>query len=123
MYFDCKTRPCLIIPGRQGKYIFTQESFCLQGILNDITEHDTSCVDCKHKHMMKSGAPSDKSWCPAPSVTYRIPWFQQQNYILRVITLWFLVLSQFFIDGMGPFKYKSESNIATCYEYDFQEFS
>ena len=45
---------CLIAPGRQGKYIFTQESF------NDINEQDTSFLDCKHKHMMKSGAPSDK---------------------------------------------------------------
>ena len=29
---------------RQGKYIFTQESFCLQGILNDINEQDTSLL-------------------------------------------------------------------------------
>ena len=28
----------------------------------------------------------------------------QAELILRVITLWFLVLSQFFRDGMGPFK-------------------
>ena len=28
----------------------------------------------------------------------------QAELILKVITLWFLVLSQFFIDGMGPFK-------------------
>ena len=27
----------------------------------------------------------------------------QAELILRVITLWFLVLSQFFRDGMGPF--------------------
>ena len=27
----------------------------------------------------------------------------QAEFILRVITLWFLVLSQFFRDGMGPF--------------------
>ena len=32
----------------------------LQGILNDISEQDTSFLDCKHKHMMKSGAPPDK---------------------------------------------------------------
>ena len=29
----------------------------------------------------------------------------QAELILRVITLWFLVLSQFFRDGMGPFKH------------------
>ena len=27
VYFDCKTKPCLIVPGRQGKYIFTQKVF------------------------------------------------------------------------------------------------
>ena len=29
--------------------------------------------------------------------------FLQAELILRVITLWFLVLSQLFRDGMGPF--------------------
>ena len=36
-----------------------QESLYLQCILNDISEQDTSFLDCKHKHMMKSGAPPD----------------------------------------------------------------
>ena len=49
------------------KYIFAQECFYLQGILNDINEHDTSFLDCKHKHMMKCGAPPDKF-----GVLYRI---------------------------------------------------
>ena len=40
-------------------------------------QQDTSFLDCKHKHMMKSGAPPNES--PAPSVTYRIPWFHKQN--------------------------------------------
>ena len=39
---------------------FKQESFNLQGVLNDINEQGTSFLDCKHKHMMKSGAPPDK---------------------------------------------------------------
>ena len=60
VYFDCKTKLCLIVPGRQEKYIFTQESFYLQRILHHIYEQDTSFLDCKHKHMMKSGAPPDK---------------------------------------------------------------
>ena len=51
---------CLIIPGRQRKYIFTQESFYLQGIINSINEQNTSFLDCKHKHTMKSGAPPEK---------------------------------------------------------------
>ena len=42
------------------KYIFAQERFYLHCILNDINEQDTSFLDCKHKHMMKSGAPPDK---------------------------------------------------------------
>ena len=51
---------CLVVPGRQGKYIFTQESFCLQGIVDNINEQETSFLDCKHKHMMKSRAQHDK---------------------------------------------------------------
>ena len=62
---------CLFVPGRHGKYIFTQESFYLQGILGDITEQDTSFLDCKHKHMMKKQS-------PVPSITYRIS--QIRNY-------------------------------------------
>ena len=76
-YFDCKTRLCLIVPGRQEKIYFAQESFYLQGILDDINEQDTSFLDCKHKHMMKSGAPHDKFlYC---MVTHRISWFHKQN--------------------------------------------
>ena len=46
------------------KYIFAPESFYLQGILDDINEQDTSFLDCKYKHMMKSGAPSCTVWLP-----------------------------------------------------------
>ena len=59
VYFDCKTILRLIVPSRQRKYIFTQGSFNLPGILNDINEQDTYFLDYKHKHMMKSGAPPD----------------------------------------------------------------
>ena len=68
---------CLIVPGWEGKYIFKQESFYLQGILNDINEQNTYFLDCKHKHMMKTELHKKK--IPAPSVTYRIPWFLKQN--------------------------------------------
>ena len=78
-YFDCKTRLCLVGPGRQEKYIFAQESFYLQGILDDINEQDTSFLDCKHTHMMKSGAPPDKFRVLYCTVTCRIPWFHKQN--------------------------------------------
>ena len=59
VYFDCKTKLGLMVPGRQGKYNLKQKSFHLQGLLNDINEQDTSFLDCKHRHMMKSGAPMD----------------------------------------------------------------
>ena len=59
-YFDRKTRLCLIVPGRQEKIYFALESFYLQGILDDINEQETSFLDCKHKHMMKSRAPPEK---------------------------------------------------------------
>ena len=101
--FDCKTRFCLLAPGRQEKVYFAQESFYLQGILDDINEQDTSFLDCKHKHriqntehMMKSGALHDKIRVLYRMVTYtRV---SQAELILRVITLWFLVLSQFFLE-------------------------
>ena len=50
------------------KYIFTQEIFYLQGIINDINEQDTSFLDCKHKHMTKCGAPPDKFEVHVPYV-------------------------------------------------------
>ena len=81
-YFDCKTRLCLIVPGRQEKIYFlsfAQESFYLQDILNNINEQDTSFLDCKHKHMMKRGAPPDKFGVLYSMVTYRISWFHKQN--------------------------------------------
>ena len=76
VYFALKTKLCIIVPGRHGKFIFTQESFYQQGILNDINKQDTSFLDCKQKHMMKRGAPPDKV-----IVLYRllpieqVPWF------------------------------------------------
>ena len=44
-----------------------------------LSEKDTSFLDCKHKHMMKSGAPPDKVGVLYCMVTYRIPWFHKQN--------------------------------------------
>ena len=68
---------------------------------------DTFSLDCKHKHMLlKTELHLKKIWCPIPSVTYRIPWFYQQDRCFRVITLWFLVLVHFHGDGMGPFNNK-----------------
>ena len=43
-----------------GKNIFTQESFDLQDIFNDINEQDKSFIECNYKHMEKSGAPPVK---------------------------------------------------------------
>ena len=46
-------------------------------MLDGISEQDTSFLDCtcKHKHMMKSGAPPDKFGILYRMVTYRIPRF------------------------------------------------
>ena len=79
LYFDCKIRLCLIALGRREKFISAQESFYLQGILNDIIEQDTSFLDCKHKHMMKCGAPPVKLGVLYCMFTYGIPWFHKQN--------------------------------------------
>ena len=38
---------CLTVPCRHEKYIFRQESFYLQCILNDTNEQDTTFLDCK----------------------------------------------------------------------------
>ena len=51
---------------------------------------------------MKSGAPPDKFGVLYRIIAYSI--VSQAELILKVITLWFLVLSQFFRDSMGPFK-------------------
>ena len=67
-YFDCKIRLCLIVPGRHEKIYLAQESFYPQGILNDINEQDTSFLDCRHKYMMKCGAPPDKFGVHVPDV-------------------------------------------------------
>ena len=60
-------------------YFYTRKFLYLQVILNDTNEQDTSFLDCIHKHMIKSGAPAEQSRSPAPSFTYRIPWFHKQN--------------------------------------------
>ena len=51
---------------------FTQKSFYLQGILNKINEQE-SFLDCKHKHMMKSGAPPDSLSLEGPLLTFNVP--------------------------------------------------
>ena len=79
LYFDRKTRLCLIVPGKQEKIYFTQDSFYLQDTLDDINKQDTSFLDCKHQHMTKSGAPPDKFGVLYHIDTYRIPWFHKQN--------------------------------------------
>ena len=47
--------------------------------------------------MLKNGAPPDNF-----RVNYRLlcmEFYEQSNRILKVITVWFMVLSQIFIDG------------------------
>ena len=95
---DCKIKLCL---GRQGKNIFSQESFYLYGIFNNISEQDTSLLDCKYKHMMKSGAPPDKV-----GVLLRFLPIEFHGFTSRIELSLFGYLSylNFFRDGTGPFK-------------------
>ena len=79
VYFGRTAKLWLIVPGRQGKYIFTQESFYLLGILNNINEQETSFLDCKHKHMIKSGAPPDKD-----GVLYRLLPIEFDGFTSRI---------------------------------------
>ena len=89
------------------KYIFAQESFYLQGILDDINEQDTSFLDCKHKHMMKSGARPDKFgscivWLPIEfhGFTSRIYSKGYHSLVPGLISI--------FRDVMGPFNCQNE---------------
>ena len=59
--------------------VFTQESFYLQGILNDINEQDTYFLDRKHKHMMKSGAPPDNN-----GILYRLLPIEFHGFTSRI---------------------------------------
>ena len=76
-YFDCKARLCLIVSGMQEK--MHKKVSIYKDILDDLNEQDRSFLYCKHKHMMKSGAPPDKIGVLYGMVTYKIPWFHKQN--------------------------------------------
>ena len=78
-YFNCKTRLYLIVPGRHEKISFCTRKFLSIRYTHDINEQDTSFLDCKHKHMMKSGAPPDKFRVLYRMVTYKIRRFHKQN--------------------------------------------
>ena len=64
---------------------------------------DTSFLECKHKHMKKSGAPPEK-FVVLPRLFPMNSMFHKQNWFLRVINLWFLVLSQFLETVLVPLK-------------------
>ena len=86
------------------KYIFAEESFYLQGVLNNIIEQDTYFLDCKHKRMMKSGAPPDNS----KSCTICLP-IKFQGFTSRINSKDYHslvpdLISISFGEGMGPFK-------------------
>ena len=59
-------------------------------MLDDINEQDTSFLECKHKHMMKNGAPLDNV-----GVLYRLISKGYQTLVPDLISI--------FIDGMGLF--------------------
>ena len=81
-----------------------KESVFLHGIFNDITEQDTSPLDCKHKHMMKSRAPPDNVFLHRllprefHAFTSRIDFKE-----LSLFGSWSYL--NLFRDGIGPFKF------------------
>ena len=77
--FDCKTRLPYSSSQARENISLHKKVFYLQGTLGDINEHVTSILDCKHKHMMKRGAPPDKFGVLYRIVTYRISWFHKKN--------------------------------------------
>ena len=88
------------------KNIFTQESFYVQGILKDTNEQDTSFLDCKHKHIMKSGAPPDKI-----GVLHRLLLIEFHGFRAELISQGYHslvpgLISNLFRGGMGPFHFK-----------------
>ena len=118
LYFDCKTKLCLIVPGKQGKYISTQEI--------DINEQDTSFLNCKYEHMIKSGAPHDKvgvQHCLLPTEFYgftirmdfyRFSFFGSWSFLNFLETVWVpsISLCQTLIQLKWHFCYY-------IFEYDF----
>ena len=83
---------------------FTQESFCLKCILNDIDEQDTSFLDPKHKHLMKRGAPPDKVGVLHCLLPIEFHCFTRKLILRVTVSLlgpWSYL--SFFSDGMGPF--------------------
>ena len=74
----------------------------MQGILNEINEQDTSFLDCKYKHMIKSGAPLDKVGALLP---IEFPGFTSRIDFkgLSLFGCWSYL--NFFRDGMGPFNF------------------
>ena len=58
--FDCTTKMCLIVLAGMENIFLHKKVSIYKVYFNEINEQDTSFLDYKHKHMMKSGAPPDK---------------------------------------------------------------
>ena len=90
------------------KCIFARDSFHLPGILNDINNQDTSFLDCKHRHMMKCGAPPDIYRSPC-TVCLPIKFHGFTSRISSKGYHYFIPGLNFFRDGMGPLKHLCSS--------------
>ena len=82
------------------KYIVAQESFYLQGILNNINEQDTSFLDCKHKHLINLESCDVCLHIEFHGFISRINSKGYHNLVPGLISI-------IFTDGMGPFKLAS----------------
>ena len=63
--------------------------------MNIINEQGISVLDCKHKHMTKSGVPADKVVVLYRLLPIEFHGFTSRIDFLGVITLWFLFLFHF----------------------------
>ena len=72
------------------KSLLLHKTFYFQVIFSYINERNTPSHDCIHKHMLENGAPPDKF-----GVFNALLHIEFHGRCVRVITLWFLVLTQF----------------------------
>ena len=101
--FGLNSAMLLIARPNSALSFLAQESFYVQGILNETNVQDTSFLDCKHKHMMKTRAPPDKV-----RVLYRLLpiefHFFTSRIDLQALSLFGSWSYLIFLEGMGPFK-------------------
>ena len=113
------TKLCLIVLTGMENILHKKVSI-FKVYFNEINEQDTSFLDCKHMHKMKSGAPSDKV-----RVLHRLLPIKFHGFTSRIDLQgsceglsFFVSLSylNFFRDGMGPFNKQFQTEWTSTFE-------